>query len=214
MKLRITVDHIPYDVLVDVAPKSGVSVLAPPASTGAQGPATAEPAAAPAATAAHAVAREPGTPQPAAAPVAAPAARSPHPVRQMHPPGTQPAPLPALPPLPPRGPAPAAGPRPEPLPDGHELLVHPHMHHVHPANPNEIPCPLGGTVTAVLVSPGSVVRMADPIATVQVSSTLASSTTPLVGTVRALASGTISEITVKVGDEVPTGHVLARLTPA
>ncbi|MDX2148368.1 MAG: hypothetical protein SFZ23_12680 [Planctomycetota bacterium] len=80
--------------------------------------------------------------------------------------------------------------------------------------PGECLAPLDGTVLHVLVKVGDAIRENDPLLELQVGSTITQGANSLVGTLRSVAAGVISDVTVKAGDQVRIGQVLMRTRKA
>ncbi|MDX2114660.1 MAG: biotin/lipoyl-containing protein [Planctomycetota bacterium] len=93
---------------------------------------------------------------------------------------------------------------PEPLPTPPELVPK-------PVEPKDLPSPIEGSITAVHVKPGDIVRTSTPIATIEVSHTIAPAKMPFVGQLRSDTAGTIRQVHVKVGDAVKIGQPIVRV---
>lgn len=72
--------------------------------------------------------------------------------------------------------------------------------------------PVPGIVKAILVKLGDNLKANEPLVEIEVSHIVATSEKPLIGTIRALQPGTVSEIRVAPGQNVDVGDVLLKLT--
>lgn len=69
--------------------------------------------------------------------------------------------------------------------------------------------PVAGVITDIHIRPGDMVRPGDRVVTIEVSHVWSSSDKPLVGTVRAHATGIVREVKVAKGDTVEARQPLA-----
>lgn len=106
----------------------------------------------------------------------------------------------------PASPAPA---KPEPVAE--RLPERPPWHGLSVGSPGECTAPVPGTIKRVLVKPGDTVKKNDALVHIEVSSVLSPREKPLVGTVRALESGVVAEVTVKEGQTVAFAQPLVRV---
>jgi biotin carboxyl carrier protein len=78
-------------------------------------------------------------------------------------------------------------------------------------NPDEVPTPISGTVTDILVKIGDTLHINDAVAVVTADSMLAAGSRPFVGTVRSLVGGTVADVLVRPGDRVGLHQSLVRV---
>lgn len=193
MKLKVTVEGKTYEVEVETVDQSSLGSAALRVEGSPVGPSSARPSSASASQAAAARAAGPAAPAPSATPAPGPAPK--------HPP--TPVPLPSNSHPDSAAPALQAGPEPlAPRPPWHGLTV---------GRPGECLAPIPGVIASILVKVGDAVKANDPLVQLEASHVVSPQEKPLVGTVRAVEGGTISEVAVSRGDAVGFGQVLVRI---
>jgi glutaconyl-CoA/methylmalonyl-CoA decarboxylase subunit gamma len=75
----------------------------------------------------------------------------------------------------------------------------------------ELLAPVPGIVLSVLVKVGDAVKANDPLVHIEVSKVLSPQEHPLVGTIRAIHSGTVADVLIKAGEKVGFGQALVKV---
>lgn len=114
--------------------------------------------------------------------------------------------------LPPQAPpaqsSPVEPPKPEPVP------ARPPWHGLSVGAPGECVAPVPGKVSRVMVKPGDTVRTGDALVEIEVTRMMNSEDVPvMVGTLRAIEAGVVTDVSARTGEQVAFGQVMVRLTP-
>ncbi len=188
MKLRVKLRGKTYEVEVETIDQSGLGSAALRVEGSPAGPPVGRPAGSASSNQA-AAARAAAAPQAPALPAS--------PVQSAAPPTPAAASPPAAQPAPEAAPEPVA-----PRPPWHGLTV---------GGPGECLAPIPGVIASILVKVGDAVKANDPLVQLEASHVVSPQEKPLVGTVRAIEGGTVSEVAVARGDAVGFGQVLIRM---
>ncbi|MCC6677909.1 MAG: hypothetical protein IT436_12255 [Phycisphaerales bacterium] len=188
MKLRVKLRGRTYEVEVETVDQSGLGSAALRVEGSPAGPPVARPAGS--ASSNQAAAARAAAASQAPAPTASP-------VQSAAPPSPADASPPAAQPAPETAPVPVA-----PRPPWHGLTV---------GGPGECLAPIPGVIASILVKVGDAVKANDPLVQLEASHVVSPQEKPLVGTVRAIEGGTVSEVAVARGDAVGFGQVLIRM---
>lgn len=104
--------------------------------------------------------------------------------------------------------SPAEASRPEPAP------ARPPWHGLSVGAPGECVAPVPGKVSRVMVKPGDTVRTGDALVEIEVTRMMNSEDVPvMVGTLRAIEAGVVTDVSARTGEQVAFGQVMVRLTP-
>lgn len=104
--------------------------------------------------------------------------------------------------------SPVEPPKPEPVP------ARPPWHGLSVGAPGECVAPVPGKVSRVMVKPGDTVRTGDALVEIEVTRMMNSEDVPvMVGTLRAIEAGVVTDVSARTGEQVAFGQVMVRLTP-
>lgn len=189
MKMRVSVEGRSYDVEVEVLDGAAIGPAAIPsgALSRVESAPAGSPPKVPTASGQASNMRGPGVKNGSSAPAAAPTQNKTPAPATVNKPAPAPTPMPS--PLPPREP-------------WHGLGV---------GKPGEVIAPVPGVVSGVHVKVGDDIRATEAIASIQLSQLYSPGQKPLIGTVRAMASGVVLDVLVREGDAISVGHVIARI---